>query len=528
MNQQEIERLAEEERQLELAERILMALEDPWFFLTGRPMGTSWTPGESQGFVYTLDEHDAESPLKRFPNKEYLWHVVREWKASNKIVIAKSRQLMISWTTIALHLWEILSRKGALDFFVNKKEGDACEMIKRAKVIYHALPEAFKTLRQLKLPESGKEMEIKGALSRIKAIPQGGDVLRLYTASSILMDEAAFQEEAEDSYTAAKPTISGGGRITMVSTPNGQEFFYEKFSDHEGVKSEQLMHGIKAWKNKNGFRALEVHYSADPEKDPRTPEGREWLAREKEGTSVESWDREMEINFHLGGGKKVYRTFNKQVHAGKPLQFNPDKTLYRVWDFGYNHPAVLWAQINDKSQLCVLKEMQGNDITIYDFAPQVLKVTNDLFPKAKCRDFCDPAGTQKNDKSDFPTVEILRRNFRVICRYERIAGATRREWVRKLLMIREDGEPGILIDADRCPILVEGFSGGYVTKENDPDTPDDDGYYEHTQDCLQYILANIFRKLGLHKKLDSKDEKKLEQGRITENAWTGGDRFTKY
>jgi hypothetical protein len=526
LNHQEIQRLAEEERQLDLLERIYMALEDPWFYLTGYPMGTSWTPGESQGFVYTLDEHDPETPLKRYPNKEYLWHVVFEWFHNKKFVCAKSRQLMISWTMIALHEWEIKSRKGALNFFVNKKEQDAMEMIRRGKVIYHALPTEFKTLRPLKLPESGKEFEIKGTLSRIKAIPQGGDVLRLYTATSILMDEAAFQEQAEESYTAAKPTISGGGRISMISTANGKNFFYDIYSDHDG-EATQLMKGVRAWNNKNGFRSLEVHYSADPDKDPDTPQGKVWYENEKKGSTPEGWDREMEINFTTGAGRKIFKSFNKQVHT-KPLKYNELKPLYVGWDFGYGHPAVVWAQINDRDQLCVLREMMGEDIGITEFAKDVLKTTEDFYPKAKVRHFCDPAGTQQNDQTTMPTIVLLRKTLHINFRYQRIAKPTRIEWIRRLMMLRTTGEPGILFDADRCPILVEGCEGAYVSKKNDPDIPEDDGYFEHPQDCLQYIVDNIFRLLGLHRALKKDEEKKLTQGRIQGNVHKVRNKFTKY
>ena len=40
------------------------------------------------------------------------------------------------------------------------------------------------------------------------------------------MDEAAFQERAEEAWIAAKPTIVGGGSVVMVSTPNFKNFFY--------------------------------------------------------------------------------------------------------------------------------------------------------------------------------------------------------------------------------------------------------------------------------------------------------------
>jgi hypothetical protein len=59
------------------------------------------------------------------------------------------------------------------------------------------------------------------------AVPQGADVLRSRTASGIFADELGFQEKGREGFQASKPTIEGGGRYTTVSTPNGQNFFYE-------------------------------------------------------------------------------------------------------------------------------------------------------------------------------------------------------------------------------------------------------------------------------------------------------------
>lgn len=62
-------------------------------------------------------------------------------------------------------------------------------------------------------------LEFEGTGSWIKAIPQGADQLRQWTASGVFMDEFGFWEEAETTFGATVPTIQGGGRIVIVSTP---------------------------------------------------------------------------------------------------------------------------------------------------------------------------------------------------------------------------------------------------------------------------------------------------------------------
>jgi len=67
--------------------------------------------------------------------------------------------------------------------------------------------------------------------SEIRGIPEGGDVIRMQTASGIFADEVAFQPEARNAFTAAKPTLSSKGRYTGVSTAEDNTWFEEAVFD---------------------------------------------------------------------------------------------------------------------------------------------------------------------------------------------------------------------------------------------------------------------------------------------------------
>lgn len=201
-----------------------VALRVPWYFCTE--------------FVFTKDEHDKIHPIKRFPSIEYLEKIVQLWLDNDLFLIAKSRQLKITWLMAALHLWLAL-QPGKLVFFQSKKEEDANAVLTRAKLIYQYLPIRMKyghcTPVNLTQPPKFRDiychLELPWLHSEIIAIPQGPDILRSYTASAIFSDEMSFQEEARKAFEAAKPTIDGGGKFTGVSTPNGQEYFYNLLFD---------------------------------------------------------------------------------------------------------------------------------------------------------------------------------------------------------------------------------------------------------------------------------------------------------
>jgi len=172
-------------------------------------------------YVWTLDEHDEYDPVKRFPLQEgcpeveYLREVVREWEGNTLLAVEKSRKMLITWLFTAVHLWIGQFGEGRLVFFQSRKEEDADRTLDRAKFIYDHeatwLKPHFSTRRYCHLEWPTRHSELW-------AIPQGPDIIRQYTASAIFSDEMAFQDQAQDAFIAAKPTIDGGGKFTAVSS----------------------------------------------------------------------------------------------------------------------------------------------------------------------------------------------------------------------------------------------------------------------------------------------------------------------
>ena len=170
-------------------------------------------------FVWTMDEHDSEKPFKRFPGPEthpYLWYIAREWYENPLIVVAKSRQMLATWLFASLFLWDAAFHRGRRIFFQSKKEDDAAAILMRTKGILQRLPETIRPRHHFRKTC----LSFYQHDSEIKAIPQGGDQIRSYTASGILADEAAFQPEFAEAFAAAQPTIQGGGRFTVLSSAN--------------------------------------------------------------------------------------------------------------------------------------------------------------------------------------------------------------------------------------------------------------------------------------------------------------------
>jgi len=189
-------------------------------------------------WVYTVDPHDKKTPIKRFPAKPHIKRLVEVWLDEPLILVPKSRQMMVSWLFCSLYLWDTQFLPGRLNFFQSKKEEDADSLIRRAKFIYDSQPK-FIRKHKVNPSNSGRHIyckfEIPEIQSMIRGIPQGGDQIRMHTASGVFSDEMAFQPEAEAAYTAAKPTIDGGGRWTGVSSAE-PGFFADMVDDMVAIE----------------------------------------------------------------------------------------------------------------------------------------------------------------------------------------------------------------------------------------------------------------------------------------------------
>jgi len=204
--------------------------DDPYYFLT------NW--------AFTLDVHDRENTIKAFPKKLYIKEIVELWQKENLLLIPKSRQLMMSWLFTSLYLWDTQFHHGRLTFFQSKKEDDANDLVKRAKFVYDNEPKFLKRYHLdrefhplLANPQASGththcRLAFPGINSEIRGIPEGGDIIRMHTASGILADEMAFQPAAMSAYTAAKPTISSKGKFTGVSTAEDNTFFHDLVFDN--------------------------------------------------------------------------------------------------------------------------------------------------------------------------------------------------------------------------------------------------------------------------------------------------------
>lgn len=186
-------------------------------------------------------------------------------------------------------------------------------------------------------------------------------------------------------------------------------------------------------------------------------------------------------------GEPVIRQFKRSLHVRDKLEYQGG-TVFRFWDFGYNRPALIWAQLSMAGHLQLLGEFLGHHVEGTKFIETVLAQTTQRFPNAtKFVDYGDPAVAQQKDTG---SMLALLNNAGILMRYQRTPFDISMTTLRKRFESQIEGEQAILIDSS-CRVLIDALAGGYHLKD-DGVTPRKDGYFDHLVDALRYGVYNIF------------------------------------
>lgn len=127
--------------------------------------------------------------------------------------------------------------------------------------------------------------------------------------------------------------------------------------DYFENSQEFTLKGLECRRSGNGFFVAKVHYSADPHKDPETPEGAEWHKTARRGMPDVSWRKEYEIDWFARSGQLVYPGFRRDVHVISPFSIPPSWPRYMAIDPGLRNPtAALWAAVDPENAVFLYDE----------------------------------------------------------------------------------------------------------------------------------------------------------------------------
>jgi hypothetical protein len=477
-------------------ERFKAMKRDPWEFATK--------------MVFTKDEVDRINPIKRFPaHLQYQKLYMRIWQKFPKVAVPKSRRMMMSWTNILLYTWDTLFNVGRQQAFVSKKETDSHELIERSKFILENLDFSY-CPKELFPAWSCKfgELAFKETGSRLLGFPSGADQLRQFTFSGLLFDEAAFWENAEEAYSSAVPTIEGGGRLTLISSP-APGFFknvvFDQLNDgRQNLTSPEKfpldrfpMEGVEVWQNPNNkFVVYQLHYSADPKKrDPN------WLDNIRSSMSSAKFNQEYNLQWDTFHGKPVFPDFSERLHAVEEASPEFGLPLLLGVDQGLNAACIVCQVQGDR--FVVLREIIGVNMGAERFVDRVCQELSLHFPewsdlKKDFLVYMDPAGFSRRDVDERTYASVwvnrgFKRTFPGPMLWEE-----RRQAVENLILKQTKQGSCLQVVKGDNQLLLRGFNGGYRYNDKNFEIEPNRARpikdeHSHVQDALQYLAGGFYK-----------------------------------
>lgn len=294
---------------------------------------------------------------------------------------------------------------------------------------------------------------------------------------------------------------------------------------------DEVIDGYQVRTTERGIRVVQLDYFADPAR------GDAWLAEaRKRSTSLAEFQRNVLRNWHIAGGHGVYAEF---AEIGRELYVFDFPNLLKLpvirgWDFGRRHPACVWMQYAPKSdRVYVLREFEVRDIAPHHFRDACRYFSGTLDRAALDADTLEwvrmqeampgmpkppwfPPGTQFVDLAG-PEIDAVQSiasrdpreaTLRLVWQAGGIEFSTqagpvraRVDVLRRLLYVRKDGRPGILISR-YCTAVLAMLDGGLVYKRATPIRPDQeevrkDGTHDDIHDALTYALVGIVPSVGV-------------------------------
>ena len=334
-----------------------------------------WAPN----YVRTKDEENERVAL--FPKalwkgkartSHYLYDFYKAINENQVTCVLKSRRLLISWLVI-LRFFHKAQFSGTMipgtsDAYsaaiLATDEQAVKKFIAKIYAVYDLMPEWLKEINPIIVRNALQTKFKYGGEIDGHSLKQAGVRGPGYT--EVLFDEAAFQMFARTTYAGTRPTIGAGGRIIVVSTPNGKHNFFHKMWSNDGNQYQNV-------------KRIKLEWDSHPDRDKK------WYSGISGDMTKQDFAREYLCSFTSAAGLAVYESdydtnANESDNKGF-LAYDPGRPVFIGWDLGFYNPAVVCAQMNHKEQLIVQHEFTGSQEDIWEFAHRFKKMRAAWYPQ---------------------------------------------------------------------------------------------------------------------------------------------------
>ena len=238
--------------------------------------------------------------------------VLHLFKDHQYLITLKSRQLGISTLAAAYSLWLMLFHKDKNVLALATTQATARNLVTKTMFMYDQLP------KWLKLPALEKNklsLRLKNG-SKITAKSSNADAARSEAVSLLLIDEAAFIDNIDETFAAAQQTLATGGQCMALSAPNGiGNWFHQTWE--------------KAESGENSFLPIRLPWTVHPERDQA------WRDQQDSDLGPKMAGQECDCDF-LASGDTVFEpddmSFYEQTYQKDPLERRGVDGNFWVWE----------------------------------------------------------------------------------------------------------------------------------------------------------------------------------------------------
>ena len=208
------------------------------------------TPYALRTYLQTYDNTVSKYvPLDLFPDQVSL---IEDYDNYNENVALKYRQAGVSTVTaawISKRLAFARKEKPEKVLIIANKLDTAVEMANKVRGFTEQWP-AWVGAGFSQEKNAQRHFKLTNGCE-VKAVATSRDALRGYTPTILIFDEAAYIEADGDFWAACMASLSTGGKVIVVSTPNGYDAIYYEIYD-------QSLRGM------NDFKVTEMFWHRDP------------------------------------------------------------------------------------------------------------------------------------------------------------------------------------------------------------------------------------------------------------------------
>ena len=276
-------------------------------------------------------------PFKLFPRQK---EIIKAYEAHRFNLVTKPRQAGISTTTQAyMAIKGAFADEGETILVIANKLKLAQKFVKGIKDYLNQLPRWVwgsdyygskeNEEKSIFVVDSKIEIELPNG-TQIVAVATSEDALRGYTPTYLVFDEAAFIDNGDAVYAAAMSSCATGGRVMLISTPNGMDPLYYKTYEQSKIK-------LKG--KGNNYNVIEMRWYEDPRyvKDEFGNFDLYWVKKDDSGVETE---RVKEKEF-------IIDNYRKKIKDG----YKPTSSWYEGMCGTLNHNSRKIAQELDVSFL---------------------------------------------------------------------------------------------------------------------------------------------------------------------------------